>query len=98
MILRKHFNDCVMNFMLKWRLKKYMSLHNNVHRNIQFCHYFNDSKSCPFENLGCILKHEIAPLCKFGEKCLKNFVSSSIWESDKSVILLAVLKKILCYA
>ena len=84
-------DDCGMNFMLKWRLKKHMSIHNNVHRNIRFCHYFNNSKSCPFETINMKM-HLHASLVK---NVLKNVVSFSIWEMVKIVILLAAEKKIL---
>ena len=61
--------ECNMQFMLKWRLNKHMSIHKDKGVNIRFCHYFNNFKPCPFEKLGCMFKHETAPSCNFKDKC-----------------------------
>ena len=29
-----------------------------------YCHYFNNDKECPFEEIGCKFKHNISPPCK----------------------------------
>ena len=39
---------------------------------VQNCHYFNNGKMCPFEELGCKLLHVFARNCKFGERCNKR--------------------------
>ena len=57
---------CEQNFYLKWRLRKHQEGHEN---NLKFCHYFNNTLTCPFEEHGCMFLHEISPLCKFGVAC-----------------------------
>ena len=63
---------CDMDFMLKWRLEKHSSVHQENFGKIRFCHYFNNSKHCPFVKLGCMFKHQDAPQCKFLDRCSKN--------------------------
>ena len=35
------------------------------HETERFCHYYNNQKNCPYEDIGCKFKHEWAPDCKF---------------------------------
>ena len=35
----------------------------------KFCQYFNNSKSCPYEEIGCQFKHAVADNCKYDRKC-----------------------------
>ena len=51
---------CGKTFVLKWRLRKHLS----VHETRIYCHYFNNDKECPFEEIGCKFKHNISPPCK----------------------------------
>ena len=60
-------NICKKGFVLKWRLQKHMKIHNN--KNCQPCHYFNNGKMCPFEELGCKFLHINSKLCRFGQEC-----------------------------
>ena len=43
----------------------------NIHsmENVKYCHYFNNSKHCPFEEVGCMFKHEISKNCRFQKHC-----------------------------
>jgi hypothetical protein len=71
--LKKHevetFNceKCEKTFYLKWRLEKHKTIHENI--NIKFCHYFNNSKLCPFEEIGCMFLHAKSQLCRFKQSC-----------------------------
>ena len=52
---------CGKEFFMEWRLSQHMNIHENP--NIKSCHYYNNSKSCPFENVGCKFKHEKSENC-----------------------------------
>ena len=58
---------CDKTFHMKWRLAKHMKLHEIT--NLKFCHYFNNRKFCNFEELGCMFRHEHAPVCTRGKFC-----------------------------
>ena len=81
-------NICEKIFYMKWRLKK----HEEAHKlsNVKFCHYFNNNKVCPFEEIGCMFKHAFSEECKFKKQCRNNlcqFRHSSIninCESDSN--------------
>ena len=62
-------DKCEKDFVLMWRLKKHM----NIHRDKFYlqCHYFNNGKECPFEELGCKFLHTVSRSCKFGLECSK---------------------------
>ena len=51
-------DTCEKGFALKWRLKKHMRLHEES--NIKTCHYFNNDKNCPYEEIGCKFLHNVA--------------------------------------
>ena len=36
---------------------------------IKFCHYFNNKKDCPYEEIGCMFKHAKSDNCWFKEHC-----------------------------
>ena len=36
---------------------------------VKFCHYYNNDKFCPFEELGCNFLHKVAQNCGLGKKC-----------------------------
>ena len=36
-----------------------------------YCHYFNNSKTCPFDD-ECVFLHEDAEICKYGAQCERN--------------------------
>ena len=58
---------CDKEFFQEWRFKRHMNLHySSVKR---FCHFYNNQKKCPYEELGCKFAHQISPDCKFRENC-----------------------------
>ena len=69
-VIEKRFpcNLCDKSFVLNWRLQKHIKGHQD--ENVKFCHFFNNSKRCIFEETsGCMFRHEIAPQCKNTNKC-----------------------------
>ena len=72
----------VMNlFFTNWRLKKHMQSHNEP--NVKFCHYFNNSKNCPFKEFGCKFRHAKSDQCKYQENC-KNKLCQYRHQKDPS--------------
>ena len=85
-------DQCEKTFVLKWRLRKHMNLHN---KSISHpCHYFNNGKKCPFEDLGCKFFHTVSEICKYGPTCTKRMcpfrhlqeTSDNVTEMDDSQI------------
>ena len=60
---------CDMTFVLEWRLKKHMNIHSENAANIKFCHYYNNNKTCPYSELGCMFRHEDSPICLRKNEC-----------------------------
>ena len=58
---------CEKSFYLKWRLEKHMTGHEKL--DSKFCHYFNNNKKCPFEQIGCMFKHAKSSKCWFKTQC-----------------------------
>ena len=58
---------CDKTFYLKWRLEKHKKAHDLV--DIRFCHYFNNSKHCPYDEVGCMFRHDKSQECKFQKEC-----------------------------
>ena len=54
-------DDCGKEFHLKWRLNKHMLVHTDQ---TQFCHFYNNGKLCPFDEIGCMFRHEDADQCR----------------------------------
>ena len=61
---------CNVNFLFKWKLKKHTELHE-LNRG-RTCHYFNNSKQCPFLKDGFKFLHKDADECRFGEQCTRK--------------------------
>jgi hypothetical protein len=81
---------CGKGFVIEWRLKKHMQLHTQ--NNVKPCHYFNNYKSCPFNELGCKFLHSVAENCLIGQKCKRRLcpnrhVDSTIEDKQNSEIL-----------
>ena len=84
-------DKCDMRFCLQWRLEKHKTLHTS--EVLRKCHYFNNNKKCPFEDLGCMFIHSESEKCKFDESCSnklcsykhskKNSTSPSSYEKEK---------------
>ena len=58
---------------VKWRLKKHMNIHSSP--DVQACHFFNNNKTCPYEDLGCMFAHMVSGMCKFGKFCNNRLCS-----------------------
>ena len=54
-------DKCEKKFYLKWRLEK----HRGSHYTKKLCHYYNNQKACPYEDIGCMFRHEVSSLCRF---------------------------------
>ena len=62
---------CESAFMSELRLKKHIQIHQ-FNKEVKFCHYYNNSKDCPYEILGCKFKHSDSKACRYGEQCNKS--------------------------
>ena len=60
-------NQCDLYFYVKWRLDKHVESHQQ--KNNYFCHYCNNDKNCPFEEIGCKFQHKKSKLCWFADNC-----------------------------
>jgi hypothetical protein len=82
---RKEFKCeiCNKEFFLKWRLNQHKRGHDENER--RFCHYFNNNKTCPYEEIGCKFRHEISENCYFGKSC-KNYLCQFKHESVQEVL------------
>ena len=66
-------DKCGKMFHLEWRLRKHITIHDE---NGKYCHYFNNRKQCPFEEIGCKFLHIRSERCKF-ENCKNNLCQFS---------------------
>ena len=66
-----HCGACNQTFVLRWRLHKHLESHKEG-RVIKKCHYFNNNKKCPFEQLGCKFLHEEADDCRYAGLCQRT--------------------------
>ena len=64
---------CGKTFVLRWRLRKHVSSHETE----RYCHYYNNGKTCPFEEIGCKFRHEHSPACTFKNVAI-HFASTDI--------------------
>ena len=70
---RYNCDHCEKKFVLKWRLKKHQSMHLvQTSAILKFCHYFNNDKLCPYQEIGCMFRHEQADQCKYEKICSNN--------------------------
>ena len=58
---------CEKRFVLKWRMVKHQESHRDTGR--KKCHYFNNRKTCPFDEIGCMFAHETSEVCRFDKIC-----------------------------
>ena len=72
---------CDKKFVLKWRFSKHEENHKNKNR--RKCHYFNNEKYCPYEEIGCMFAHEASEICMFDEICSKKLCSYKHTRSQK---------------
>ena len=43
-----------------------MKMHTS---DIKYCHYYNNLKDCPYDEIGCMFLHETAEMCTFNPCC-----------------------------
>ena len=53
---------CNKEFYLEWRWKKHAVIHAG---NVKYCHYYNNGKACPYEEIGCMFLHMESQMCPF---------------------------------
>ena len=63
----KKCDICGKSFYLEWRLKRHMNVHEKP--NIKNCHYYNNNKMCPFDDVGCKFKHIKSKQCVNQANC-----------------------------
>ena len=59
-------DTCDKEFFVKWRLEKHTQGHRETRK---YCHYYNNDKYCPYDEIGCKYKHEDSNKCKFDKSC-----------------------------
>ena len=80
---------------MRWRLQKHESAHELA--TVKFCHYFNNGKQCPYEEVGCMFNHTESEKCRFDKYCNNklcqfkhqdelNKISEDVINFDKEVI------------
>ena len=65
--------NCDKKFVTKWRMKKHTRIHTN--KSTRNCHFFNNCKTCPFEELGCKFLHQESKNCILDQSCLVKLCS-----------------------
>ena len=60
-------DECEHSFYSAWRLNQHTKSHKET--NQKHCHYFNNHKLCPYEELGCKFKHSWSEKCKYLSMC-----------------------------
>ena len=73
-------DQCAKSFVLEWRLNKHQEIHKEP--NTKRCHYYNNQKYCPFEEIGCMFEHSYSGICKYGNRCKKRMCSFQHSSSD----------------
>ena len=77
---------CSKTFQSKWRLGKHRDIHSNPET--KKCHYFNNEKTCPFEEIGCKFLHKDSEMCQSENRCkhklcpLKHKQSQALSENE----------------
>ena len=51
---------------------------------IRACHYYNNNKHCPFEDLGCMFAHKLSEIFKYGKHCKIRLCSFQHVNNSKS--------------
>ena len=57
---------CGKDFYFKWRMEKHKSDHSQLRK---CCHYYNNNKACPYEEVGCRFEHKDSIRCIFDRTC-----------------------------
>ena len=58
---------CKKVFQVRWRLTKHLNIHED--ENTKKCHFYNNGKPCPFEEVGCKFLHEESDRCIYNKSC-----------------------------
>ena len=66
-VVKFNCEKCKKEFCVKWRLRKHMEIHGQG--NVRKCHYYNNNKTCPFEEIGCKFAHIDSEKCYFQKSC-----------------------------
>ena len=82
---------------MEWRLRKHVLGHDKERK---CCHFFNNGKVCPYEEIGCKFKHEESNECRYGQNCyikLCQFKHSSFKKlcegvTDKEIEIIEIEK------
>ena len=45
---------------------------SNSNKKLTFCHYYNNGKVCPYEELGCKFWHQKSSFCTKKDRCQNN--------------------------
>lgn len=54
-------DHCAQSFYVEWRLEKHIKMHST--KKMTFCHYFNNNKVCPYEEIGCKFHYKKSYFC-----------------------------------
>ena len=84
--LKKEYNVCGKTFMQNHEIESHLKTHSEIqphsyskwrldkhiigHKANRYCHYYNNQKCCPYDDLGCKFRHKVSALCWFS-KCNK---------------------------
>ena len=60
-------DQCEQSFYVDWRLDKHKRMHSNS--KVTSCHYYNNGKVCPYEELGCKFWHQKSSFCTKKDRC-----------------------------
>ena len=55
-------------------------------KNAVNCHYYNNNKSCPYDDLGCMFPHKTSQQCKFGKLCSRKLCQYTHDIADDNII------------
>ena len=86
---------CDKSFLLEWRLNKHLENHNDTKKKI-FCHYFNNQKLCPYEEIGCMFLHKENKPCKNEGECKRILCQFRHANSDGGESNIEINKKEIC--
>ena len=60
--------NCGKTFNFRWRFNKHIKMHDSDSE-IRKCHFYNNGKQCPFDEMGCKFLHEESSVCKYKDRC-----------------------------
>ena len=75
---------CEKAFHMKWRLEKHKKQHEV--EVVKYCHFYNNNKFCSYEELGCMFRHNQAPICNRSNRC-KNKLCQFRHETETEAVM-----------